>query len=203
MSLLACCVVANPLPAHNEERTLIGTLGKDKQITIHAGYAAPADEPASTPSTAPTTLEKRDSFTCPNLGVNPDGDDCSQIYNELRNNPDQVWTLNPREYIEFNWVSCRLRVQNRDTCVGVLAHGSGIAYEVNSMLQCPYNWGASAIITLDNPPIMLIMTGQGDDLPPYPGDPNCTISHDELWVLFHGVYAGGGLSELGNIGDSI
>lgn len=177
VNVLASCIAASPRAAASADATLIGALGKDGQVTIHTGIAEPAVED---PSSNTTTLEKRDWFYCSDMGRNPDGRDCTEIYNEIRNIPHQVWRLHPQTYLEFNYVSCRFRVQNRDTCVSIDVHGSALAPRVNSMLQCPYHWRESGLLSLDNPPVLLIMTGQGDDLPPYSPDPRCNPSANEL-----------------------
>ncbi|KAJ2976472.1 hypothetical protein NQ176_g4930 [Zarea fungicola] len=173
LATLAGFAASNPLPFTNTEPMFIGTLGEGNLITIHTGFSEPANK--TSPATASTALGKRDSFTCPHMGRNPSGDDCSEIYNSIRNVPRHIWAIPPMGYYEFNYASCRLRVQNRDTCVTIHAHGSGIAPKVNSMLQCPYYYEASALITMDSPPVMLIMTGQSDDLPAYSADDNCSI----------------------------
>lgn len=77
--LLASCVAAHPRPT-SADATLIDALGKDGQITIHTGIAEPAVENALSNSTA---LEKRNFFYCVNMGRNPDGNDCNEIYNEI------------------------------------------------------------------------------------------------------------------------
>lgn len=48
------------------------------------------------------------------------------------------------------------------------------------MLECPYEFRESALISLDNPPVFLIMTGQADNLPPYTADRRCNPDRTEL-----------------------
>ncbi|KAL7940011.1 hypothetical protein V8C42DRAFT_338859 [Trichoderma barbatum] len=164
------------------QETQLGTFGNKGKI-----YIKPAPSPAAYVNGTHTNSVLRGDFSvsdfyCPAPGPNgpASGIDCSEIYHELLNISGQSYTIPPLEIIYFEHISCIVGILNRDVCGDIHFTAGELAPFVNTMLQCPYNYGADGVIHGEHPPVMIVMTGLDEDLPGYTADGNCNDAHDEL-----------------------
>ncbi|PON20040.1 hypothetical protein TGAM01_v211084 [Trichoderma gamsii] len=164
------------------QETQLGTFGDKGKL-----YIKPAPPPAAYVNGTHTNSVLREDFSVTNFQCVPpgsngpaSGDDCAEIYRELLNISGQSYTIPPLEILTFEYISCAVGILNRDVCGDIHFTAGELAPFVNTMLQCPYNYGADGVIEGEDPPVMIVMTGLDEDLPSYTADGNCNDAHDEL-----------------------